>query len=76
LTGSQAGVRIKSVKVKIDKQKCIGCGTCVAIAPQSFKLTDDGKAEPIDPLVGGGDSGEKIKDAVESCPVTAITITE
>lgn len=47
LTSFEASVRIKPVKVAIDKVKCIGCGTCVAIAPQSFKLTDDGKAEPI-----------------------------
>ena len=62
--------KIETMKIKVDSQKCIGCGTCVAIAPQSFKLTDDGKAEPIDPA---GDSGEKIKEAIESCPVTAIT---
>lgn len=75
MTGFQASVRIKPMKIAVDKDKCIGCGTCVAIAPQSFKLTDDGKAEPINPPAGG-DSEEKIKEAAESCPVTAITITE
>lgn len=73
MTDFQAGVRIKPMKIVVDKDKCIGCGTCVAIAPQSFRLTDDGKAEPIEPA---GDSGEKIKEAAESCPVTAITITK
>jgi len=53
----------------IDKEKCIGCGTCAAIAPKSFKLGDDGKAEVINPP---GDSEEKIKEAVESCAVEAI----
>ncbi|MGB9706973.1 MAG: ferredoxin [Microgenomates group bacterium] len=56
-------------KITVDKQKCIGCGTCVAIAPKSFKLGDDGKAQPIEPP---GDEEEKIKEAVESCPVSAI----
>lgn len=64
------------MKIIVDKQKCIGCGTCVAIAPQSFKLAGDGKAEVISPagasMIAGG-SGEKIKEAVESCPVSAIT---
>lgn len=75
LTGFKQDARIKPMKITIDKQKCIGCGTCVAIAPKSFKLTDDSKAEPIEPPTGG-DSQDKIKDAAESCPVTAITITE
>jgi ferredoxin len=58
-------------KAKVDKNKCIGCGTCVAIAPKSFKLGDDGKAQSIEPL---GDSEEKVKEAAESCPVEAISL--
>lgn len=57
------------MKVKVDKDKCIGCGTCVVIAPKSFKLGDDGKAEVIEPP---GDEEEKIKEAVDSCPTSAI----
>jgi ferredoxin len=58
--------------VKVDKTKCIGCGTCVVIAPKSFKLGDDGKAEAIEPA---GDEEEKIKEAAESCPVGAIEVS-
>ncbi len=58
--------------VKVDKTKCIGCGTCVAIAPGSFKLGNDGKAEVIEPPA---DDEEKIKEAAESCPVGAIEIS-
>lgn len=61
------------MKVKIDKEKCIGCGTCVAIAPKSFELADDGKAQPLEPLK---DTEEKIKEAVDSCPVSAIESSE
>jgi ferredoxin len=57
------------MKVIIDKNLCIGCGTCVTIAPKSFKLTDDGKAEVIEPL---GDDKKTVKDAIDSCPVQAI----
>ena len=59
------------MKVIVDKAMCIGCGTCVAIAPKSFKLTEDGKVEVIDPV---GDSSEAVADAAESCPVNAISI--
>jgi len=55
----------------VDKDKCIGCGTCTVIAPKSFKLGDDGKAEVINPP---GDEEEKIKEAVDSCAVSAIKI--
>lgn len=61
------------MKVYVDKGTCIGCGTCVAIAPKSFKLDETGKSEPIDPA---GDPEEMIKEAVNSCPVRAITILE
>jgi len=59
------------MKIKVDKNKCIGCGTCVAVAPKSFRLGDEGKAEPIEPP---GDGEEKIKEAAEGCPVGAIEI--
>lgn len=59
------------MKIKVDEEKCIGCGTCVVIAPKSFKLTDDGKAEVIEPP---GDDEATIKEAVDSCPVDAIEL--
>lgn len=55
---------------QVDQEKCIGCGICVALAPKTFKLGEDGKAEVIDPP---GDNEEKIKEAVTSCAVEAIT---
>jgi ferredoxin len=56
-------------RLTIDKSKCIGCGTCAAIAPKSFKLGDDGKAQPIEPP---GDNEAVIEEAIDSCPVSAI----
>lgn len=53
----------------IDKNKCLGCGTCVALCPKVFKLGEDGKAQVIDPK---GDTDENIKNAINSCPVGAI----
>lgn len=61
------------MKIKVDKDKCIGCGTCVAIAPKTFKLEADGKAEVIEPP---GDDKVTIKEAVDSCPVDAIELAD
>lgn len=55
--------------ITIDKDKCLGCGTCVALAPKVFKIGDDAKAQVISPA---GDTDENIKIAIDSCPVGAI----
>jgi len=60
-----------AMKATVNQDVCIGCGTCVSIAAKSFKLNDQGKAEPVEPA---GDSEEKIKEAVASCPVSAISL--
>jgi ferredoxin len=53
-------------KFKVDKQKCISCGTCVAVCPEGMEFKEDGKAEVID--------SEKLKKCggKDICPVGAI----
>lgn len=74
LTGKEEDVRIKNMAkvIKVDKEVCIGCGTCTIIAPKSFKMVD-GKAEAINPP---GDTPEVVKEAIDSCAVGAITEEE
>ena len=60
------------MKIIVDKNLCLGCGTCVVIAPKTFRLGADGKAEVIEPA---GDKEETIKEAIDSCPVNAIKST-
>lgn len=61
------------MKITIDKNLCIGCGTCTSIAPKSFKLGSDSKAEVIEPM---GDEEKIVQEAIDSCPVAAIKSTE
>jgi ferredoxin len=61
------------MRISIDKNLCLGCGTCVTIASKTFKLGSDGKAEVIEPV---GDKEETIKEAIDSCPVSAIKSTD
>lgn len=55
--------------VLIDKEKCIGCGACVATCETVFELKDGkantkkGKEKAKEPCV---------KEAAEGCPVQAI----
>ncbi len=59
-------------KLKIDPQNCIGCGTCVLIAPDFFKMDESrGKAvikKQPDKIT------EEIKEAITSCPTGAIIL--
>jgi len=60
-------------KVKINKDRCIGCGTCTFIYKELFYLDDDGKAEVRE--IKNIDE-KKLKEAEKSCPVKAIEIKE
>jgi ferredoxin len=62
------------MKAVVDRELCIGCGLCEEICPEVFRMAEDGIAYVLDdnpPHEAYAD----IEDAVESCPVTAISIT-
>ena len=63
------------VKVKINQNSCIGCGTCAIICPEVFEINEDGVAQ----IKGDGgvseveiENKEVLDKATESCPVNAI----
>ena len=70
--------------LELDKLNCIGCGACVAVAPDHWELSDEGKVS----IIGGKsriDAWEEKElskqefqqnlEAAESCPVNVIRIT-
>ena len=58
-------------KVEVNKDLCIGCGSCVALAPDSFEFGDDGLAQAKTEEIT-----EDVRDAAEGCPTDAIKINE
>ncbi len=54
----------------VDQELCIGCGLCVSIAPEVFRLNESGVSE-----VYANDPGEreKVQQAIDSCPVNCIS---
>jgi len=57
--------------IKIDEEKCIGCGTCTAVCDKVFKLNEETmKAEAIN----SNAEDDCVKEAVEMCPTDAIEI--
>lgn len=55
--------------VKVDKEKCIGCGYCTSVCSEVFELGEDGKSQ-IKKEAKGDESC--IREAKEGCPVGAI----
>jgi ferredoxin len=63
------------MEVKVNKEKCIGCGYCVSVCPEVFELGDDGKSSVKDG-VNFSEYESQIKEAKEGCPVGAIEIKD
>ena len=56
--------------IKIDKEKCIGCGLCEGICGGLFQIGDDGKAY----VKNSHFIIYCVQKAVDECPSDAITI--
>lgn len=63
----------RQLRVWVDHQLCVGNAMCESIAPRVFQLNDDRQSEVVDPA---GDTEEKILEAAESCPVSAIFVED
>ena len=65
-------------KLKIDKNKCIGCGACEGFDSNIFELGDEGfafvKKEDYASLTDA--EKENADDAMNSCPTNAIELEE
>ncbi|MCD6351921.1 MAG: ferredoxin [Armatimonadetes bacterium] len=57
----------------VDADTCTGCGLCEQIAPNPFRISDEGVAEVVDP---NGDDEATVQEAIDSCPVSAISWQE
>lgn len=62
------------MKVAVDEDKCIGCGLCVSLAEEIFKINKMGKSEAIKDCKD--EECEKVQEAIDSCPVGAISWKE
>ena len=61
------------MKIRIDRDLCLGLGNCAAIAPTVFKLDKENKAVVLTPSSVDND---KLLEAAESCPENAIIIED
>jgi ferredoxin len=55
--------------LKVDQEKCIGCGLCAGLCPESFQMNMNGKSE-----VTNAEVNDCAKNAAANCPVEAISV--
>jgi len=61
------------IRVRVDRHRCIGAGTCIFLAPTAFKWREGEflKADVLDPETV---EEEILFDAIASCPTQAIEV--
>ncbi|MEU7144676.1 ferredoxin [Nocardia sp. NPDC046473] len=62
------------MKITADRTRCEGHGMCEALAPNLFRVADDGIVEPLADTI---DESERdlLQLTVDSCPVEALRLT-
>ena len=58
-------------EIKVDRDLCMGSGMCIVYAPGTFAHDEETKAIVVDPE---GDPIDAIRNAVQACPTSAITL--
>ena len=61
------------MKVRVDRELCIGVENCVALAPTAFEFDEENKAAVLDPSSIDDDT---LLEAAESCPENAIIVED
>ena len=60
-------------RVLVDRERCVGSGSCEALAPDLFEVGDDGVVQVLRPDPAGDDAAAA-RDAVSACPTRALSI--
>ena len=63
------------MKAKIEADLCVGTGSCEAICPEVFEVTNDGVAVvKLDTVPAEAEAS--CREACDACPTDAITIED
>jgi ferredoxin len=61
-------------RIAVDRERCVGSGTCEMLVPDVFEVGDDGvvtvlRAQPADDV-------DAVQDAVQACPTQALSLAD
>jgi len=60
---------------QVDPNKCIGCGLCASLAPNTFELKDGKSTVKVNAEGAEAiDTVETVTQAKDSCPAAAISL--
>lgn len=62
-------------RIVVDRDRCIGSGTCEALAPAVFEVDDEGVMTVLHPEPGV-DERPDVEDAVAACPTRALSLAD
>lgn len=63
----------RKLRISIDHNVCVGTAMCTTIAPDVFQLNANRQSEAVNPA---GGTEDRILEAAENCPVSAITVKD
>lgn len=70
------------MKIIHEREKCIGCGACVAVCPKFWEMEEDGKSRLLKSTLNPKTSNHELEvknagcnqGAADNCPVSIIHI--
>ena len=60
------------MKITINQEECIGCGSCAVVCPDVFDMNEENKAV----VKSTNTDQECAKEAIDICPIQAIEVKE
>ncbi len=63
----------RKLRITVDHNVCVGNAMCELFASNTFALNDDRQSMVVNPE---GDPEEKVLEAAENCPVSAIMVED
>ena len=72
------------MKIVLERKKCIGCGSCVALCPVFWEMSEDGKSNLKDSATDQNTGNQELEieaiqcsqEAADACPVQIIHIEQ